>query len=237
MPLTYESHYAVCFESKLVKRISKKSKAADRLRKMWATRAGIDETLYDNMIHGRVIPSDYQPIALEPYLHGVENPLYLEQEARCFPLPSINAAAVAEWTNDIAKLRAQLNKQFIPKPVRTAALELANDNFTIEIERGNVDGVNAPEDYLGNYFARNTADPKFIDELESYSILHEFNDLSRMRNLDAMVKSFFATHPGGMSETELSRIVRAIEARKLLIAICQKKRPLRHIDLLKTRIF
>lgn len=119
MPLTWEGMRGIHFNEPTKKKITKKTARQQRARKACALRFGWSSEDYDRAINGEIAYANYGMIDLENYLHGIDEPVLLEQDVIPFNLPHINQIAAAAWKRDIDAIDQSLSE--IPREVREKA--------------------------------------------------------------------------------------------------------------------
>jgi len=223
MPLTWEGMRGIHFNEPTKKKITKKTARQQRARKACALRFGWSSEDYDRAINGEIAYANYGMIDLENYLHGIDEPVLLEQDVIPFNLPHINQIAAAAWKRDIDAIDQSLSE--IPREVREKAFLLAEHNYNVHWQYNNPPG-DTPPDYLGEFLDNeaNTQQPltkkatKFVNFLDAINIANNEEDIAELRVAHNVVKDYCKKN--NWCAEEIGRKMRSIDARcRLLYAI------------------
>lgn len=227
MPITWEGIRGIYFKDNTQKKISKKVARQQRARKACALRFGWSSEDYDKAINGEIAYADYGMIYLENYLHGIDEPVLLEQDVVPFNLPHINQIATAAWGRDIDEIDRSLSE--VPQKIRDDAFLLAQYNYNIHWQYNNPPGDTFP-DYLGEFLddEANAQQPftekatAFVEFLDMLNLANNEEDIAEIREKHESVKAY--CNQNGWCAEEIGLKMRGIDARHQLIYAVSKNK-------------
>lgn len=220
MPLTFEGSYGVHFDCEPQKKISKKVARKQRAAKACAARFGWDDEKYEDAMKGKIAFTGDGWLDLENFLHGIDEPIVLEQDVKPFTLPHVNRSAIAAWERDLDALNASLST--IPREILEKIELLADFNYNIHWQYNEPSGT-TPSDYLGDFFNEEANDclprteeaDEFVNFLNMLNLANSEEDIADLRASHEMVKDY--CEKNDLDATTIGLNLRGIHARNVLI--------------------